>query len=799
MVIVVLPVSAPAASAADPCSPVVSVIACENSKPGTPQSTWDISGSGDSTIQGFATDISVNVGGTVNFKIKTNASAYTIDIYRTGWYGGDGARLIASILPSATLPQTQPACLTDSTTLLYDCGNWAVSASWAVPSNAVSGVYIADLTRTDTGGMSQIIFIVRNDASHSAILLQTSDTTWQAYNTYGGSSLYPGPNGQGKKVSYNRPFITRGGPGGRDFYFGEEYPLVRFLERNGYDVSYTTGVDTDRRGNLITNHKVFISSGHDEYWSGQQRANVEAARAAGVNLVFMSGNEIYWKTRWETSTDGSGTPYRTLVTYKETQANAKIDPSPEWTGTWRDPRFSPPSDGGRPENALSGTAYMSNTGGFAIQVPAAEGKMRLWRNTSVATLPTGGVATLAPETLGYEFDEDLDNGFRPAGLVRLSTTTESVPQYLQDYGSTVAPGVATHHMTLYRASSGALVFSTGTIQWSWGLDPVHDGTSYAADPRMQQATVNILADMGTQPATLMAGMVAASASTDTQAPSSTITAPANGTVVNGSTPVVVTGTAVDAGGGTVGGVEVSVDGGTTWHPATGLGSWSYQFIPAGTGTINVKVRAVDDSGNLETPGPGITLTSACPCNIFGGQSPQLPIWQDAGDPASVELGVRFSSSVSGFVTGVRFYKGGAANGGTHTGSLWSSSGSLLATATFTGESASGWQTVLFSSPVAVTAGTTYVASYLAPQGHYSSQESFFTSPYTASPLTATGGGLPVRVGWGDALQHVQQRELLGRRALHDVRRIRRRRVWCRRCRGWVRRGCRVVGGVGDVV
>ena len=130
-------------------------------------------------------------------------------------------------------------------------------------------------------------------------------------------------------MSYNRPFETRESSiDGRSFLFSNEYPMIRFLESNGYDVAYSTGVDTDRFGSLIQNHKVFLSVGHDEYWSGQQRANVEAARDAGVNLAFFSGNEVYWKTRWESSIDGTGTPYRTLVTYKETQANAKIDPSP---------------------------------------------------------------------------------------------------------------------------------------------------------------------------------------------------------------------------------------------------------------------------------------------------------------------------------------------------------------------------------------------------------------------------------------------------------------------------------------
>ncbi len=246
--------------------------------------------------------------------------------------------------------RNQPACLNDAST------GWSTAAtgperSWAVPADAVSGIYFARLVRTDgTTGASQVFFVVRNDSSSSKLLFQTSDTTWQAYNQYGGNSLYVGsPAGRAYKVSYNRPFTTRD-TGPEDFVFNSEYPMVRYLEANGYDVSYTSGADTDRRGAELREHQVFMSVGHDEYWSGQQRANVEAARDAGVNLAFFSGNEIFWKTRWENSIDGSGTPYRTLVSYKETHANATIDPQdpPTWTGTWRDPRFSPPADGGVP-------------------------------------------------------------------------------------------------------------------------------------------------------------------------------------------------------------------------------------------------------------------------------------------------------------------------------------------------------------------------------------------------------------------------------------------------------------------
>ena len=729
--------AASARAAADPCGVGSNPIVCENSKPGSPPSEWDVT-TNSTTIEGYASGFSYNVGDTVNFKIRTDATAYTIDIYRMGYYGGDGARKIASISPSAHLPQTQPACLNDATTGLIDCGNWATSATWIIPATAVSGIYFAHIMRSN-GDENHILFVVRNDASTSDLLFETSDTTWQAYNNWGGNSLYTGsPDGRAYKVSYNRPFNTRSGPGGRDFAFANEYPMVRFLERNGYDVSYFSGIDGDRYGSLIKNHKVFLSVGHDEYWSGQQRANVEAARDAGVNIAFFSGNEVFWKTRWESSIDGTGAPYRTLVTYKETHANAKIDPSPLWTGTWRDIRFSPPGDA-RPENSLTGTFFTVNCCTYAIQVPAADGKLRLWRNTSVATLANGATATMPDGTLGYEWDEDIDNGSRPAGLFDMSSATYNVDERFTDYGNTVAPGVATHHLTMYRAPSGALVFGAGTVQWSWSLDDNHDapGTPPPTDVRMQQATVNLLADMHAQPLTLMSGLTLATASTDTSPPTATITSPAPGTTLANGSQVTVTGTATDAGGGQVAGIEVSVDGGTTWHPASGRASWTYTYSAIGSGAVTIRARAVDDSGNLQPNPTVLNVNAACPCTLFGASA--VPTNPADTDTTATELGVKFVPSITGWVKGVRFYKG-TGNTGTHTGSLWTTSGTRLATAAFTGESASGWQEVDFSSPVPVTAGNTYIVSYFAPNGHYAADAEYFRyAPKVTPPLTAPQG------------------------------------------------------------
>ena len=680
------------------CTAPKNPIEAENCLPGTPASQWYVDGAGSSNIQGFTTDISVNVGQTINFKISTPATSYRIDIYRMGYYQGNDGRFITSISVSLPQPQIQPSCLTDSSTGLVDCGSWAVSASWSVPSTATSGVYFARLVRLDTGEVGAIIFVVRNDSSHSDILVQTSDPTWQAYNDYGGNSLYTGnPVGRAYKVSYNRPVKPPVGASTHLDFFYREYPILHWLEANAYDVTYSTGVDTDRNGALITQHRIFMSVGHDEYWSGAQRANVEAARAAGVNLAFLSGNEVFWKTRWEPSIDGANTPYRTLVCYKETAIGSYgsvIDPAdpPTWTGFWRDARFSPPADGGRPENALTGPASeVSSPQDNAITVPQADGRMRFWRNTSIAALGPGQVATLPQSTLGYESDEDLDNGFRPAGLIRLSTTTVAVSQYLYfspSAGYYFANGTETHHLTLYRAPSGALVFGAGTIDWWVAVDSDHAGfTGSPADPDVQQAMVNLLADMNVQPANLQSNLASATASTDTIPPRSTITSPAPGTTVTAGSQVTVTGTAQDFGGGVVGGVEVSVDGGASWHPAVGRENWSYVFTAATSGTLNALSRAVDDSGNLEVASPYPTITTQ-PANqtVAAGQTATFTA-AATGSPTptvqwqmSTDGGVTFSNVSGATSATLSFTTASSQNGNQYRAVFTNSAGTATTTA-----------------------------------------------------------------------------------------------------------------------
>jgi hypothetical protein len=412
--------------------------------------------------------------------------------------------------------------------------------------------------------------------------------------------------------------------------FNNEYPMVRWLEANGYDVTYTTGVDSARRGDLIKNHRIFLSVGHDEYWSGPQRQNVEAARDAGVNLGFFAGNDIYWKIRFEPSIDASRTQYRTLVTYKEhslSDVEKNIDPKANvWTGTWRDPR-AVNHEGAKPENALSGTIFTVNAWrNDPLVVPAEFAKLRFWRNTTVAKLQPGQRAVLGNGILGHEWNEDIDNGFRPAGLIRMSRTTVNNVRYMQDSaGAVFDSGTATHSLTLYRAASGALVFSAGTVQWAWGLDANHDTETGVPPERansasirigedlkgpvleIQQATVNLFADMGVQPTTLQPGLVPATASTDKTAPLARIVSPLDGARIVGNV-IKVSGTASDSGSGVVAAVEVSLDGGVRWHPAVGTDRWSYESaIPSGTKSLRILSRAADDSNNLSAPSPAVLV------------------------------------------------------------------------------------------------------------------------------------------------------------------------------------------------
>lgn len=772
-----------------------------------PKSYWDAEHS--NRIEGFATNMSVNAGTRVDFKINVNDNAgsdYKVEIFRLGYYGGDGAREVAEWTNADA--KVQPDALYDASRGMVDAGNWSVTDSWQVPSDAVSGVYLARLQRLDAAGnpiegaTNQIPFVVRNDGEKHDIVLQTSDTTWQAYNGWGGNNgqvganFYGDPSGRvdwdpiegagahsqdrAYAVSYNRPIITDTGQssasGAQDYLFGADYAAIHWLEKNGYDVSYISGVDTDRQGAAyLENYKAFLSVGHDEYWSGDQRANVEAARDAGVNLLFWSGNECYWKTRWETSISADGTPYRTLVCYKETLAVAdpnagpdkyyNLDPTDIWTGTWRDTRFhgNPQAGGGNPgdvdpitglcpychcgENALTGQLFgPDGTGQFggALDVPSEYAALRVWRDTTVAN---GGKLDIAPGILGYEWDTSPDDLLRPAGLIKLSGTTIPWDGILIDQGNTITAGSATHNLSLYRTESGSLVFGAGTTFWSWGLSDMHDSSPYGAQIAnldLQQFTVNMFADMGIQPGVADAFLIAeglkrATASSDHVAAKASIATPAAG--LTALSPVTISGTATDDDGnaltadGKVAVVEVSVDGGTTWRVAEtsdGWAHWTYTWQPASAGTYSVLARAIDDSLNISSivnASRNVTVGAPEVYSFFNGTAPKSGTATLNNDNASVELGMRFTVDRTGQATELKYWRSSIDAGDTDVrqGHIWRADGTLLGTVTFTSTPGkSGWQVATLSTPVALQAGVEYVVSYHS-NDNYVASSGFFTA------------------------------------------------------------------------
>jgi uncharacterized protein YjdB len=708
----------------------------ENLLPGTPQSEWDAIDGG--VIEGFAQEFSVNKGETVHFKIDIASSTpqpYTVKIYRIGWYQGNGARFIADLGPLSGAAQPQPNY--DPATGKTDCNNWAVSAAWNVPSTAVSGVYIARLDCPSVGDGTTLVFVVRDDQANTPVLFKTSDATWQAYNPYGGNNFYsaaiPVPGyAHATKLSYQRPVHMRGD---KSSFYNAEYPMIRWMERNGYNISYTTDMDISRNSTPITpaNHKVLLSVGHDEYWSTEAFNKVENARNNGVHVAFFSGNEVYWKTRWEDN-------YQTLVCYKEgTMGEAvcggKCDPEPNiWTGLWRDGCGSAygANDGCRPEGTLTGQMSWTQSTG-SITIPDLYKNLRFWKNTSIASLTNGQSASTPYGVLGNEWDPEQFSNTYPAHRIELSKTLKDGK---------------THKMSLYRHPGGAFVYSAGTMQWAWGLDDHHDlntanGPVQPVSRDMQQATVNLLFDMEALPESMQSDLVMPTAIDDNIAPASVINSPANGAALSGDL-ITITGTSTDAGGAAVGGVEVSLDNGSTWHRADGLENWSFSFTPSGYATIHILVRAWDDMGNLEIPGAvpssnAITVSLVGPFkySVFNSSYPISEPGRFTGNP--VELGMKFRTSVSGKVTGLRYYKGPGVSG-LHIGHLWNRSGTMLAEATFTNETESGWQTVILSQPVQLNVNETYTVSYFTASGDFVRHDPFFTQPVINGFLRGLASG-----------------------------------------------------------
>jgi hypothetical protein len=488
-----------------------SVVVQENCYPGSTSWRADAAGpvsSSSTNIEGFATATSVNQGGSVDVKVNTADNApYRIEIYRMGYYGGAHARLVSTI-PNLT-GVDQDACQTGSgNTGLLDCSNWATSATITTSTSWPTGVYMMRLVRTDTGNDNNVLLVVRNDSSNSDVLYTVPTSTYQAYNNYGGKSLYDfnssgdttvAATARAVKVSYDRPYSETYTTDPNWFGY-QDVASVGFLENNGYDVSYATSTDLHTTGaSLLSSHKSFVSPTHDEYWSSEMRNAVTTARNAGTGLFWMGSNQVYWKIRFETN-PFSSVANRVEVCYKSTASGATDPVSP--TGTWRDP-----AGANAPENALLGQMYIGDNDQnmFKLGVSDTQGKNRIWRHTDMTSLPAGTSTTLGQKLVGWEWNDRVANGQEPANT-QVWTSSAVNGELVQHNGRDYITGaVATASGTAYQAASGAWVVSTGTNYWTRGLD-LDGGGSGEPNNIVQQATVNILSDMNSRPTTPMAGL-----------------------------------------------------------------------------------------------------------------------------------------------------------------------------------------------------------------------------------------------------------------------------------------------------
>jgi hypothetical protein len=462
-------------------APPGNVITEENEKPG--DASWRLASPNpakQTIIEGFASATSVNRDENISFFVNTSASDYTIDIYRVGWYGGTGARrMMPSIIRRGT---QQPIPSPDPNFSLVECV-WNEPYILSIPNNPAdptewaSGVYLAKLSATSSSGSGQsyIIFVVRDDSRSSDLYFQASTNTYQAYNEWGKRSLYSGPRAY--KVSYNRPY--KRGYGAGDF-FRWEYNMLRFLEREGYDMTYSTDVDTHLNPNLLLQHKAVLIVGHDEYWTWEMFNNFESARNAGVNLGFFSANDAYWQVRFEPS-PATGQPNRTIVGYKEDAPRkdpVANDPSKAYLTTTNF-RWTPVN---RREDKLIGEMF-DNTIGFSADadIVISDAADSVFQGTGLKN------GDMLPGLLGNEVDRVF--GTPPTNEIILCHSV---------YTDGVTHIVSHGDVTKTTYTSGGMVVALGTLQWSWGLDDDNYWSDHPVrtNAAAQQITRNILKELG---------------------------------------------------------------------------------------------------------------------------------------------------------------------------------------------------------------------------------------------------------------------------------------------------------------
>lgn len=425
-------------------------------------------------IQAYADSRSVAPRQTLTFYASTQQAGtnYTIGIYRLGWYQGTGGRLMAT--SPSLIGQAQgyyasnsgkligcTTCYVDNQTGLIEA-RWRPSYRLTIPADWTSGVYLAKFI--DAHNMqTYATFDVIDPSSISTYVAVTADTTYAAYNSWGGRSLYDSLSidKRASKVSFERPSVEQNGS---DQVLIFEANAIHWLERQGYDLSYMSSVDLHTNAASLLRHKAYISIGHDEYWSKEMRDGVEQARDHGVSLAFLEADSAYWQMRFEPDT--AGNPDRTIVCYKVLTSDHDLALDPLYgkdnsrvTSQWRDPVIN------RPENALIGIMYSDLT---------HKQRGYPWIVDRAATSPLLKGDGLTPGQpygcglVGYEWDKIFPNGAAPKNLQILATSLVQNDAGQMDHSNT----------SIYIAPSNAVVFASGAIYWTAALDSYR----YSPDP-----------------------------------------------------------------------------------------------------------------------------------------------------------------------------------------------------------------------------------------------------------------------------------------------------------------------------
>jgi hypothetical protein len=438
----------------------------ENLKPGT--RAWRIADGTPRDVEGFANRVSVAQGRRFRLYVSTTAPSYTVTAYRLGYYQGLGGRRVWG---SGSEPgMAQAATVIDPETNM-------VEARWS-PSLGVrttgwpEGSYLLKLV-SSAGGASYVPMVVRNDASIADLVIQHQVNTWQAYNRWGGYSLYLGHDGfsdRSRVVSFDRPYDGSGGTG-----MLRAMPFIALAEQRGLDVTYITDVDLHRRPITLLAHRSLVLLNHSEYWSSAMRDAVLTARSSGVNLANFGANTMYRHIRFEDSPLGV---VRRIVCFKVGREDPLwgMDPA-EVTVNWREPPVP------RPESAILGAMYRCH--GVTADLVVSDAEAWVFSGTG---LKKGAHIDLA---VSGEIDRIHTDAPTPANVRILAH-------------SPVGCGGPVPHadMTYYTAVSGAGVFDAGATDWYRTLRCGIPYLDARCDARAVKITANVMEGFAEGPAGL---------------------------------------------------------------------------------------------------------------------------------------------------------------------------------------------------------------------------------------------------------------------------------------------------------